>query len=267
MTSPQDSLDAVCDQIQKLRRALRKGKSRQVTSSEETGHARAVALSWFKSLRSTPASAVPSDRLDPVDSAFREILVFVDRATSREKYESLLKDLAGEVKKLRNDIITGAVPTAIVETSDQCPDFSRIARDQKMREILERRWAECSKCVSASAPLAATVMMGGLLESLLVARANTEPDKARMFSSVHAPVDAKTKKNVPLQSWGLKNYIDVASDMGWISASTKNIGEVLRDYRNYVHPQKEYSHAVHLRDSDAELFWEVTKVITRQLTD
>ena len=35
-----------------------------------------------------------------------------------------------------------------------------------MRGILGRRWEECRKCIAADAPLAAVVMMGGLLEAL-----------------------------------------------------------------------------------------------------
>jgi hypothetical protein len=42
---------------------------------------------------------------------------------------------------------------------------------------------------------------------------------------------------------------------------------VLRDYRNYVHPQKQLSHGVHLKSDDAKLFWEVSKSIARQVID
>jgi MrcB-like, N-terminal domain len=55
-----------------------------------------------------------------------------------------------------------------------------------MKVILERRWNECQRCLRARAPLAATVMMGGLLEALFVARANlmTEYSNALPISKI-----------------------------------------------------------------------------------
>ena len=65
----------------------------------------------------------------------------------------------------------------------------------------------------------------------------------------------------------LKDYIDVVHELGWITASAKDVGAVLRDYRNYIHPQRQLSHGVHLRLDDAELFWEIRKSISRQVID
>jgi hypothetical protein len=42
-------------------------------------------------------------------------------------------------------------------------------------------------------------------------------------------------------------------------------GEVLRDYRNYIHPYKQARHNLHLDSEDARLFWESVKGIARQL--
>jgi hypothetical protein len=134
-----------------------------------------------------------------------------------------------------------------------------------MQAILVRRWNECAKCVGVDAALAATVMMGGLLEALLLARVHREPDKKKVFQANGAPKDHQSKKPLPLQDWGLRNYIDVAHELGWITSSAKDLGEVVRDYRNYVHPHKEMAHGVLLGNHDAQLFWEVSKGITRQL--
>ena len=133
-----------------------------------------------------------------------------------------------------------------------------------MREILVRRWNECVICLGATASLAATVMMGGLLEAILLARINREPDKATIFKCRAAPKDSigKTRQ---LKEWGLSDYISVAHELKWVSVSAKDVGEVLRDYRNYIHPYKQLSHGIHLAKEDAELFWEVTKTITRQV--
>src|SRR5437773_1848747 len=105
----------------------------------------------------------------------------------------------------------------------------------KMQTILTNRWYECVTCVEAGAPLAAVVMMGGLLEGLLLARINQLTDKSPVFKAASAPRD-RTGTPLKLNEWGLKNYIDVAYEVGWISQTTKDVGEVVRDYRNYIHP-------------------------------
>lgn len=53
--------------------------------------------------------------------------------------------------------------------------------------------------------------------------------------------------------------------MGWITHSAKGVGEVLRDYRNYIHPHKELSHGIPIETDDAVLLWEVSKTISRQV--
>jgi hypothetical protein len=63
----------------------------------------------------------------------------------------------------------------------------------------------------------------------------------------------------------LAPYIDVGHDLGWISRSAKDIAIVLRDYRNYVHPEKERAHGVSLAADDASMLWEVTKTLSKEL--
>lgn len=134
-----------------------------------------------------------------------------------------------------------------------------------MQAILTRRWVECGQCLVAEAPLAATIMMGGLLEALFVSRANKLNNKAVLFASAAAPTDAKTKKPLELRQWTLAPYIDVGYELNWISRSAKDIAVVLRDYRNYVHPEKERSHGVVLSLDDAKMLWEVTKGLSKEL--
>jgi hypothetical protein len=133
-----------------------------------------------------------------------------------------------------------------------------------MQEVLGSRWQECTKCLHAEAPLSATVMMGGLLEALLLGRINRETNKGPIFQAKTAP-RAKGGQPKNLTDWTLKNYIDVAHEKGWITVAAKDVGEILRDYRNYIHPFKQLSHKIQLTPEDAALLWEVSKVILRQV--
>jgi hypothetical protein len=108
-------------------------------------------------------------------------------------------------------------------------------------------------------------MMGGFLEALFVARANQMADKAPLFRAKASPIDHKSKKPLPLSDWTLRHYVDVAYELGWISRSGKDVAAVLRDYRNYVHPEKQRAHGVTLNAHDSSMFWEVTKSLAQQL--
>jgi hypothetical protein len=70
---------------------------------------------------------------------------------------------------------------------------------------------------------------------------------------------------LPLKDRTLKHFIDVAHELKWISQSAKDVGVVLRDYRNFIHPQKELSHGIELKSDDAALLWDVAKSISKQL--
>jgi hypothetical protein len=134
-----------------------------------------------------------------------------------------------------------------------------------MRQILENRWKECQKCLSAEAALAATVMMGGLLEALFLAKINSLTDKAPVFKTAKAPKDKASGNPLQLKDGGLKDYIDVSHELKWITVSAKGVSEVIRDYRNYVHPNKELSHNIDISQDDAKLFWEISKQLARQI--
>ncbi len=150
--------------------------------------------------------------------------------------------------------------------SDRPPDFSKLEIDPRMQDILTNRWNECLKCMEANAPLAATVMIGGILEATILARVYHEKDKTRIYKSRFARKE-KDGKTSDWDKWGFNDYIGVAHDLGWISQSAKDVGTVLRDYRNYVHPYREFKYKVKLVANDVPLLWEVVKNIVIQILD
>ena len=232
-------------------------------SSSEKKLVKANCLAWFNNYRPVIRQTVADDLLQDTDDQYKEILSGIDHATSRARYDELLKQLRGRVSEIRGYTVT---PQATAQpTTDAPPSFSALVSDPAMQDILGRRWLECAKCVSADAPLAATVMMGGLLEALLLARVHHEQNKRPIFQAVSSPKEKGSGKTLPLQEWTLRHYIDVAHELGWITASAKDVGAVVRDYRNYIHPHKELTHGAQLKGEDARLFWEISKNIARQV--
>ncbi len=226
---------------------------------------KATALTWFNTHRPAVISALPQDSVKGIDKLYQELLTWCERHTVRSKYMEHIAQIRAALVGTRSEAVISTATIAANLASDQPPDFSPLVSDPKMQAILTRRWLECVSCVQAKAPLAATVMMGGLLEAVLLARVHQAPNKAPIFTAAAAPKDSTTGKTKPLGEWALKNYIDVAHELKWITVSVKSVSEVLRDYRNYIHPHKELSHAVTLQPDDAGLFWEISKTIARQV--
>jgi len=265
MATAYDTIDAAIREAESLRKNLRKSNTKQVGSKIERDLAKATAFAWFNNHLPSLKQVIGSDPCDDVSTLFHKLLALTDKSTTRSKYYDILKSIKKGLTVLRPFAVDGGVLIQPVHSSDAPPDFSSLIGDPRMQKILAERWKECVACLDAQAPLAATVMMGGLLETLMLARFNRETDKTPIFSASTAPKDKNTKKTLQLKEWTLRHYLDVGHEMGWISRSTKDVGEVVRDFRNYVHPYKQFSHNVAVGPNDARLFWEISKEITRQL--
>jgi len=265
MANAHDAVDSALAEIDRLRKVLKHRQTLQVWSAEEKSLVKATALSWFNNHRKEAQASVDSELLNISDEYYKALLNAADRASSRTKYDSLLKSLRRELIDLRGYVLMSSQNSAPELTPDEPPKFDPLIADLRMRQILTDRWKECYACLQCDAPLAATVMMGGLLEALLLARINKEQSKGPIFNATKAPKEKSKSRTLPLKEWTLRHYIDVAHELKWISESAKDVGEVLRDYRNYVHPYKQLSHGVHLDKDDAILFWEISKSIARQI--
>lgn len=264
MSVAHTALDAAISEIDRVKAFIKKNGARQVTAAEQLSLIKATCLAWFNNHRGIILTAVKEADFALIDAGFRLVLSSTDKATSKTKYAGYFKTLRGMLSSLRGLTVVAkpAIPSATIDTP---PDFSSLVSDPAMQTILAQRWIECTTCVNAGAPLAATVMMGGLLESLLLARVLKEPDRAKLFALTAAPKDPKTLKAWSLQEWSLRHYIDVAREMKWITESVKDVSEVLRDYRNYIHPNKQLSHGAVVENSDAKMFWELSKMISREI--
>ena len=258
-----DAIETCLRELDAARGRVSRMRSVQITRAVDRDNLKAVAYAWFQSHRPQLAGTVADETLGPVDASLKMVLESTNRSAARSTYLKALKEAKDALLAVRGMALVP--PAAAQGLPDKAPDFSPLASDQVMKAILERRWIECCRCIQAGVPLAATVMMGGLLETLFVARANIMPNKGPLFSATKTPKDKKTGKALELSQWTLSPYIDVAHELGWISKPAADVAGVLREYRNYVHPEKERSHGVHLSSNDAAMFWDLTKSLATQL--
>ncbi|GEM_PF-469337 len=266
MSANADPIEACFREVVQARNRVSRMKVKQVTNTGDRDYLKSVAYSWFKSHRPLLVQSIHEDALETVDVKLRAVLDATAHSSAKTTYLAELKNAKDALSSLRNvSLVPARSSPSAPAVSELPPDFTALASDPVMKAILESRWAECQRCIRANAHLAATVMMGGLLEALFVARANRMTNKAPLFRAKATPMDSKTKKPLVLPEWTLRPYIDVAAELGWISRSGKDVAGVLRDYRNYIHPEKERAHGVNLNDHDPSMFWEVTKSLARQL--
>jgi hypothetical protein len=198
-----------------------------------------------------------------IEAEHSQLFECASRATAREKYQEILKRLRTALILLQSQLLS----TSTQETNKTIllPDFSPLVYDPKMQKILENRWNEIIKCLECDAPLAATIMMGGLLEALFLARANKLIDKSPVYKAKSAPIDPKTGNIVPLDKWMLNSFIEVGAELAWIRKPAKDIGSVLRDYRNFIHPERELRTGFTLEKDDALMFWQIFSQVSQQI--
>jgi len=245
-------------------RAL-KIKSKQVRGVDEIASLKATAQTWFHTHRRVLAANAPTVDLTNVDRCFSFVLDATAVCAAKATYLNALKDAKAALIVVRTAALVAPVAEQARNTDDLAPDFSPLAGNQEMRDILTRRWNECAKCVKADAHLAAIVMMGGLLEALFVARAIKMSDKTPLTSAASAPKDKATGKTTNYQEWMLDSYIKVGFELRWITESAKDVADKLKEYRNFIHPAKELRYGVTLGLNDSSMFWQVTKALARQL--
>lgn len=258
-----DTIDKATSEIGRLQKLLKKSSSKQIQTKDEREVLKAVAITWFYTHRAIIIASLDEKLIQSLDNKYQQVLNGADKSPLRLKYQELLKQTKLDLHKLRNENIA-LVSKPAIKTVDTIPDLSAAVPDPDMQKILALRWDECIKCVEGNAPLAAVVMMGGLLETLLLNRINKLPTQSSVFTAKNAPRNNKGQ-TLPLNEWALKNYIEVAHELKWITQTEKDLGVVLRDYRNFIHPFKQKTYSIFINQNDARILWELCKSISKQL--
>lgn len=263
MPTAAEAIEAAIREVTTARAIVKRLRSKQVRGADTIDSLKATALAWFYAHR--PEVTKSGIETAPADAPYTTVLNSTAKLAACQTYIGALDEAKVALVRMRSTVLLASPTVPLLATDDVAPDFSPLAGNPEMREILTRRWHECSKCVKAQAHLAAIVMMGGLLEALFVARANKLPVKEPLINAASAPKDKITGKTVSYQNWMLDSYIKVAHELKWITGSAREVADVLKEYRNYIHPEKELRHGVVLSLNDSSMFWQVTKELARQL--
>jgi hypothetical protein len=125
--------------------------------------------------------------------------------------------------------------------------------DKALRAIVERDYAELSRKLFPSGAWKSTVIMAGsILEAILFDR--LADGKWNGQAIVSKAAQSGAGKPIPMDKWRLENLIDIAVEIGTLKRDPADtIHQVLRDYRNFVHPKKEIRSAHACTEAEAML--------------
>jgi len=130
----------------------------------------------------------------------------------------------------------------------QSRSFSFI-KDDELRHIIERDYRELVLVLFPGGAWKSTVIMAGsILEAILFDVLASEPaTKAKALACFAAPKGS-------MEEWRLEHLIKVAADIGALPAKRiLTFDQVLRDYRNFVHPKKELRSGHPCQEGEAQL--------------
>ncbi len=120
--------------------------------------------------------------------------------------------------------------------------------NEDLRTIIERDYRELNLLlIPSGAWKSAVILAGSILEAILYDVTNNRPNfREKASNSPKAPKS-------PIEFWKLGEAIEVSVDIGLLPMDRANtIDQVLRGYRNFVHPKKEGKMAY--KCSEAEAF-------------
>jgi hypothetical protein len=181
------------------------------------------------------------DKLDPRDfdpqgqvefmQARADLRGFAEYGDDEESKQRILKSLSSVLDKYRG------------EGSHRVTQSFVFIRDPDLRKIIDRDYSELSRVLFPGGAWKSTVIMAGsIVEAILYDQLTADPATiGKAMASAVAPKDNKGKvRNLAAGEWRLQDLIDVAADLGVLpDERAKTFDQVLRDYRNFVHPKKE----------------------------
>lgn len=138
--------------------------------------------------------------------------------------------------------LCGKAPDADPATDGEFPDkefeipaIQKLPVNPPVAKIIQDRLEEARKCLRAGAYLSPIILWGSVLEAVLLGAALKEETK--FYSSLK--LKKKDGSAKPLHEWSLEELITAASSVGLLKTDARSFSQVLRDFRNYIHPAKQ----------------------------
>lgn len=143
------------------------------------------------------------------------------------------------------------------------PTFLSLQLEPGLGEILADRWEQTQRCMNAEAYLAATIIMGSMLEGMLLSVLQKFPKEANTCKA--APLDPRTGKVKYFAEWSLSEMINVAHEANWVDLDVKKFSHSLREFRNLIHPYQQMIVKTFPDKDTCGISWLVVQAATNDL--
>lgn len=144
-------------------------------------------------------------------------------------------------------------------------NISKLPIESRLLPIIQQRIDEIDQCAKNNAPLATIFLCGSVLEGILSAIAL---QNAQSFNTAKSsPKDNATGSVRQFNKWTLKDYIDVAKELGYIDLDVQKFSHVLQNFRNYIHPYQQLHEKFSPNIDTAKLCVQVVKIAINQIGD
>lgn len=196
-----------------------------------------------------------SDLIGHAIKKLNEILMIEGIKVEINGVKPVLKEITPQFIEVEKEVELKPLPP---------PDFLRLKIEPGLGEILAERWNETQRCFDNGAFLAATILMGTMLEGILLSVFQRFPKEAN--TSKTAPKDAQNGNVKYFAEWSLSEMINVAHDLGWIDLDVKKFSHSLRDFRNIIHPYQQMILRAFPDKDTCEISWLVVQAATNDLS-
>lgn len=175
----------------------------------------------------------------------------------------LIKGLLSRIRHEARTRFHDSVPRVPArKTTYPAPNFGALVNDVDLVRVLSQRWAEANIAFEGGAYLLTVIALGSILEGVLLAKAQQNPADANRANA--APNDRDTGKPLPFGQWSLSDLINVAHECGWLQKQYRDFSHVVRDYRNFVHPNEERRQGITVDANTCRVVWEVVSAALSQ---
>jgi len=117
------------------------------------------------------------------------------------------------------------------------PNFAQFNFPNKKLKILTNRWLEFVVCFNGNASLCAIVSLGSILEAILLCIMKQFMQEVNTAKNAPKTKDGKVKF---FRDWSFNQMIEVGHELNWLNYDVKSFSHALRDYRNLIHPEKQF---------------------------
>ncbi|TGL13509.1 hypothetical protein [Leptospira meyeri] len=173
-------------------------------------------------------------------------LVIIDRLLNR--------------KSSRNNEATSE--TDFLDLHFEASDITKLNLDPDFKRIILHRIEEIQKSIKSQCPLSVIFLCGSTLEGLLLDLATKNAQKFNQSAAAPKDTNGTVKK---IYDWLLKDLIDTAHELNYISLDIKKHGHSLRDFRNYIHPRAQAAQKFDPDMHTAKISWQVLQAAIANL--